>query len=283
MTAEATVSKLLEDWYRAMSPNWSPTTARQTRSVIDCHLVPGLGDVRLQTLRDEHIDAFYGELRRGGGRNGEPLSPGTVHRVHVVLHRALAQALRWEWLWVNPAASASPPSCEPAPIYPPSPRQAPKKWSDCSPPWLPSIPTSTRSWHSPSRPRLDEVSSGRSAGATSTSCRDRSGLFAPCSMPKAVRCCVREDSTYRVNLDRNCLELLVAHHARARRRADCSGVDIDRSSFVFSNEPDGATPWRPNWVTKRFITYLHDLRHFMATPVSPRESRSQGIQGGLPS
>ena len=123
MTAETTVSKLLEDWYRAMSPNWSPTTARQTRSVIDCHLVPGLGDVRLQTLRAEHIDAFYGELRRGGGRNGEPLSPGTVHRVHVVLHRALAQALRWEWLWVNPAASASPPSCEPAPIYPPSPEE----------------------------------------------------------------------------------------------------------------------------------------------------------------
>ena len=124
MTAEATVSKLLEDWYRAMSPNWSPTTARQTRSVIDCHLVPGLGDVRLQTLRAEHIDAFYGELRRGGGRNGEPLSPGTVHRVHVVLHRALAQALRWEWLWVNPAASASPPPCEPAPIYPPEPRRS---------------------------------------------------------------------------------------------------------------------------------------------------------------
>lgn len=80
--------------------------------------------------------------------------------------------------------------------------------------------------------------------------------------------------TYRVNLDRNCLELLVGHRARARQRADCSCVDIDRSSFVFSNDPDGATPWRPNWVTKRFIMYrkaanvdcrLHDLRHFMAT------------------
>ena len=45
--------------------------------------------------------------------------------------------------------------------------------------------------------------------------------------------------------------------------------------FVFSTDPAGRRPWRPNWVTKRFITYrrraglagfrLHDLRHFMAT------------------
>jgi hypothetical protein len=75
MTAEATVSKLLEDWYRAMSPNWSPTTARQTRSVIDCHLVPRPGDVRLQTLRAGHIDAFYGELRRGGGATASRSRP----------------------------------------------------------------------------------------------------------------------------------------------------------------------------------------------------------------
>src|ERR1700686_1862851 len=106
-----------------MSPNWSPTTARQTKSIIDCHVVPNLGALQLQTLRTEDIDAFYGELRQSGGREGQPLSPGTVHRVHVVLHRALAQALRWEWLWVNPASSASPPSCEPAPIYPPSPEE----------------------------------------------------------------------------------------------------------------------------------------------------------------
>ena len=44
--------------------------------------------------------------------------------------------------------------------------------------------------------------------------------------------------------------------------------------FVFSRDT-GRNPWRPNWVTKRFIAYrrraglagfrLHDLRHFMAT------------------
>ena len=32
---------------------------------------------------------MYLHLLRGGGRDGSPLAPGTVHRIHVVLHRAL--------------------------------------------------------------------------------------------------------------------------------------------------------------------------------------------------
>ena len=50
---------------------------------------------------------------------------------------------------------------------------------------------------------------------------------------------------------------------------------LSRDAFVFSELVDGATPWRPNWVTKQFIAArrdarlphfrLHDLRHFMAT------------------
>jgi hypothetical protein len=81
MTAQATVAHLLDDWYAALSPNWSPTTTRQTKSVIDCHLVPRLGHLKVATLRTEDIDALYGERRQSGGRDGQPLSPGTVHRI----------------------------------------------------------------------------------------------------------------------------------------------------------------------------------------------------------
>jgi hypothetical protein len=52
---------------------------------------------------------------------------------------------------------------------------------------------------------------------------------------------------------------------------------------VFSSETDGSIPWKPNWVTKRFIARrraaglerfrLHDLRRFMAT---------QMLAGGIP-
>ena len=80
--------------------------------------------------------------------------------------------------------------------------------------------------------------------------------------------------TYRVNLDADCLAVLSGHYEKTKERAQRFGSDIHRSSFVFSDDPAGRTPWRPNWITKQFITYrrqakvncrLHDLRHFMAT------------------
>ena len=96
MTSQATVAKLLIDWFDAVSPNWSPTTASQTKSVIDHHLIPRLGHLPLQRLRTEDIDALYGELQRSGGPDGRPLTASTVHRIHVVLHRAqrVARACR---------------------------------------------------------------------------------------------------------------------------------------------------------------------------------------------
>jgi integrase len=89
-----------------------------------------------------------------------------------------------------------------------------------------------------------------------------------------VLCPTKTKRTYRVGLDANCLEVLTAHVARAKARAEAAEVKLDRSSFVFSDDPAGGTPWKPNWVTKQFIRYrtdvklncrLHDLRHFMAT------------------
>ena len=74
MTSQATVAKFLIDWFDAVSPNWSPTTASQTKSVIDHHLIPRLGYLPLQRLRTEDIDALYGEPQRSGGPDGRPLT-----------------------------------------------------------------------------------------------------------------------------------------------------------------------------------------------------------------
>jgi integrase len=94
----------------AASPGWSASTVRETRSLMRCHLLPHLGHFHVTKLTAADIDDVYSHLLRRGGRDDRPLSPGTVHRVHVVLHRALTQAVRWEWIWLNPAAQASPPT-----------------------------------------------------------------------------------------------------------------------------------------------------------------------------
>jgi integrase len=272
MTSQATVDDLLRDWYDAVSPNWSPTTARQTKSIIDHHLGPGLGHVALQTLRTEDIDALYGELRSHGGRDGAPLSASTVHRVHVVLHRALAQALRWEWLWVNPASNAMPPSCEPGPIYPPSAAEVVqlldyvvKRDRDFHAYLSLAVSTGARRSQLGAL-RWGEIDLDNGQVGFLRALLDAKG--GPVLRP------TKTGRTYRVHLDADSLEILREHFERSKERAASSTAEIDRTSFVFSNDPSGGIPWRPNWVTKRFIEYrnaakvncrLHDLRHFMAT------------------
>jgi hypothetical protein len=117
------LGELLNRWFAANEAGWATTTVRSTWSIIERQLKPKLGHIRVRELTTVMIDEFYASLRIDGAIEGGPLSPGSVQRIHGVLHRALAQAMRWEWIWSNPAASASPPRTEPAGMRPPSPQE----------------------------------------------------------------------------------------------------------------------------------------------------------------
>lgn len=93
--ARATLAELLERWIGVSAASWAPTTVRNTRSIVDRHLVPGLGDVLVRDLTTVVIDEFYADRRVRGGGDGQSLSVGTVRRIHGVLRRAPAQVLRW--------------------------------------------------------------------------------------------------------------------------------------------------------------------------------------------
>jgi integrase len=93
---------------------------------------------------------------------------------------------------------------------------------------------------------------------------------------------------HHLELDTRTLALLRAHHNTVHRAA--SGP-VDRDRFVFTADPHGAYPWRPNWVTKRFIATrtaagvdhfrLHDLRHFMATEMLNKHVPLPTVSGRL--
>mgnify|MGYP003465461628 CR=1 FL=1 len=80
---------------------------------------------------------------------------------------------------------------------------------------------------------------------------------------------------YRVAIDDALVELLLAHRERVEKRAVQVGIEVPASAFVFTYEPDGSKPWRPDGVTTRFgrlrraagleHVRLHDLRHYVAT------------------
>ena len=263
-----TMAELFERWFAAASPSWSASTIRETRSLLRCHLIPHLGHHPVTKLTTVDIDDLYAHLQRRGGQHGRPLAPGTVHRVHVVLHRALTQAVRWEWIWLNPAALASPPRVEPADIRPPSVEQVRhlldtvrRETTRFFTYLYLAVTTGARRSQLLALRRADVDLAHAAIGFSRALVEGPTG---PVLRPTKNR------RTYRVAIDPTSVELLATHVDRARTR--CQGVS---DGFVFSDDPDGRRPWPPNRVTKRFISYrqraglahfrLHDLRHFMAT------------------
>lgn len=256
-----TVGELLDRWFEAASPQWAPSTVSQTRSVIGCHLKPHLGHLPVAKLTTADIDDFYGHLLRRGGRNDRPLNAGTVSRVHVVLHRALAQALRWDWIWINPASTASPPRYQPTEIRPPSPEvvSALLAFAERTDPTLAvflRLAATTGARRSQLLGlRWSDVDLDHGALAFTRALIE--GPTGP------VLTATKTRRAYRVELDQASTAALRAHMPE----------QVTGDGFVFAHE-DGR-PWLPNFVTKHFSAAraasrlprfrLHDLRHFMAT------------------
>lgn len=53
------VGELLEAWFVVAAQGWSPTTIRQTRSVIDCYLRPSFVGVTVAEVSTLLIDETY--------------------------------------------------------------------------------------------------------------------------------------------------------------------------------------------------------------------------------
>lgn len=85
LTIEGYLSRWLKDSVR---DTVRPSTYERNQSPIRLHLIPALGQLKLKALTPAHVRWFYREKLDAG------LSSGTVHKMHVVLHKALAQAVR---------------------------------------------------------------------------------------------------------------------------------------------------------------------------------------------
>jgi integrase len=271
-----TLAELLDRWFETASGDWAATTKRETKSLVEHHLKHHLGDLPITKVTTADIDGFYAYLSRCGGRMSRPLAAGTVHRVHVVLHRALTQAVRWQWIWLNPASHASPPRYVPAEIRPPSAGEVAELVAHASAVnpslglffFLLAATTGARRGELLAlRWRDVDLTGGNLAIQRSLV----EGLDGPVLAPTKTR------RSHQVALDASSIGALKDQLERAMPAAERT----DR--FVFSLKPDGLIPWRPSWVTKAFIRCrteaglphfrLHDLRHFMATEM---------LDGGVP-
>ena len=66
-----------------------PKTQETYTIIIDTHLVPEIGRIKLNALRPDHLQKLYSDKLKAGK------SRRTVQHIHAVVHRALTHAVKW--------------------------------------------------------------------------------------------------------------------------------------------------------------------------------------------
>ena len=94
-----TVGGWLNLWIADLKGTVKPSTWKRYESLVRVHIVPALGDVRLDMLTTARLDSLYKSLRTGG------LGAQSVIHVHRTLHTALESAVAAGLLRDNPARS----------------------------------------------------------------------------------------------------------------------------------------------------------------------------------
>jgi integrase len=111
------VREYLTTWLDGMANQVRPTTLDGYRHQVRAHLLPHLGDIRLQQLTTARLNQLYAELAARGGRDGQPLAPKTVRLAHTVMRRALRDAMADGLVARNVAAQARPPRARPVEMH----------------------------------------------------------------------------------------------------------------------------------------------------------------------
>lgn len=287
----ATVGQLVARYLELIKVE--PTTMYGYRSVVDKHVLPLLGDVKLGRINGEVLDSFYKELRRCrihckgrglidhrstrehecddrcGPHKCKPLGDGTLRKIDAILRGAGKRAVRWGWLGVNPFAQTEPILAHRPNPNPPTPEQAAAIVNEAFTDldwglfvWLAMVTGARRgelcalAWD-----RLD-ADAGVLTIRTSIAQRGRETWEKP----------TKTHQQRRITVDDQTLMLLVAYRKRCAER---SGLDdMPDSARIFSPMPDGSEWLRPDTVGQRYARMcarlgwdmnLHQLRHYSAT------------------
>ena len=101
--AQTTLAAYLSEWLVAISSSIRPKTYRQYQQIVRQHIVPTLGNFKLEHLRPDHIQALYNQKLSTG------LSNRSVILIHAVLHKSLKQALKLGLIGRNPVEAVTRP------------------------------------------------------------------------------------------------------------------------------------------------------------------------------
>ncbi len=272
-SAPMSVGELVDRWLEVKAMTVEATTANGYRWIVERYVRPAFGDRKVVSIRTLELDHWYQQLRAGGGHGGRPLSGRTVRLCHTVMRQSLEQARKWGLIARNPAVDATPPAARRSEIKPPSIAQV-HDLLEAAFEFDPDF--GVYLW-------LLAVTGCRRGEACALRWTDIRWEPAEIALSRSIAQVDQEriekdtktHQARRVAIDDATRDLLRELHLRARERALAVGVALAEDAFLFSEEPDGSAPWRPDVGTNWFgrlraelvldHVRLHDVRHFVAT------------------
>jgi integrase len=95
-----TVAEVLEAWREVNDPIWAETSRRDYSSRINRITADPIALLNVARLSVSDVERWHARMRKTG------VGEGAIRSRHTTLRAALAQAVRWEWVGVNPASQA---------------------------------------------------------------------------------------------------------------------------------------------------------------------------------
>jgi integrase len=103
---QVTLEQFVESWLEGKELSRRLHTVLQYRQIVQQHILPHLGKMRLQDIQPAHVKQLYFR-KRGEGRGDR-----TVQLIHTVLNNVLKQAVREGLLGHNPVDAVDRPNVE---------------------------------------------------------------------------------------------------------------------------------------------------------------------------
>lgn len=265
LRVKRTFRQLSDAWLTHARPSLSPRTAETYEMWLDKRILPAIGDLPLERVTGRRLDTLYAAL-------GAELAPKSVLHCHAIIHRAFKQAYRWGWVDENPGDRATPPSVERRKMDPPSPETVVELIRKA---FETHVPLGASVWLAAvTGARRGELCALRWSGVDLVT---GTLTISEAAIETGGKVLVKDTKTHRVRrlaLDPGSVVMLVEYRREREVKAEVLGVDLEPDGYVFSDDPAGRTPLKPELFTRRFRRLcntvgvhprLHDLRHFMAT------------------
>ncbi len=274
-----TVGEYLDRWLKgSVQGSVRQSTYDRDVNLVDNHLKPALGRIKLKKLSAAHVQHFYRDRLDSG------LSASTVHKMHAILHKALARAVAWHMVPRNVTDAVEPPRPAPKEMRPLSPAEA-RRFLDAARGerfealYVLAITTGMRQGELLALRWQDVDLKNGTLSVRRTLTRDGGRVII--GEPKTKK------SRRSISLTPRAVEALGAHLERQLREIEILGDRYEDRGLLFATDTGG--PVNPSNLRRRSFAPLlkkaklphvrfHDLRHTCATLLLSKGTHPKFVQ-----